>query len=141
MPRDLERIINRCLRKNPDRRFQHMVDLEVALEEMKEESESGRSAAPATIAVRRRAWLWGAIALALCIGISLTVWLLSRSGQRSEPLAPVPLTSYPGHEDSPSFSPDGNQVAFVWNGPEQNNSDIWVKLIGTEVMVQCTTTR
>src|SRR5215471_4229128 len=40
-PRDLGKIIARCLRKDPDRRFQHMDDIKVALEELKEESESG----------------------------------------------------------------------------------------------------
>jgi serine/threonine protein kinase len=41
-PRDLEKIIARCLRKDPNRRFQHMADVKVALEELKEESESGK---------------------------------------------------------------------------------------------------
>jgi serine/threonine protein kinase len=54
-PHELEKIIARCLRKNPDRRFQHMADLKVALEELKEESESGSDVAP--IAARRRSWL------------------------------------------------------------------------------------
>jgi Tol biopolymer transport system component len=31
-------------------------------------------------------------------------------------LVPVPLTSYPGREWWPSFSPDGNQVVFQWGG-------------------------
>ena len=39
LPRDLEKIITRCLRKDPERRFQHMADLKVALEELKEESD------------------------------------------------------------------------------------------------------
>ncbi len=42
----------------------------------------------------------------------------------------MPLTSYPGIERSPSFSPDGNQVAFSWNGRDQNNFDIYVQLVG-----------
>ena len=42
VPRDLERIILRCLRKDPDRRFQHMADVKVELQELKEESDSGR---------------------------------------------------------------------------------------------------
>jgi serine/threonine protein kinase len=41
LPRELERIITRCLRKNPERRFQTMADLKVALQELKEESDSG----------------------------------------------------------------------------------------------------
>src|SRR6476661_8627349 len=48
LPRELERIIARCLRKSPERRFQTMADLKVALEELKEESDSGTlSAEPA----------------------------------------------------------------------------------------------
>jgi Tol biopolymer transport system component len=50
-----------------------------------------------------------------------------------------PLTSYPGLQCCPSFSPDGNQVAFVWNGPKQDNSDVYVKVIGTEKAVRLTT--
>ncbi len=40
VPRELEKMICRCLRKDPGRRFQHMDDLKVALEELKEESDS-----------------------------------------------------------------------------------------------------
>src|SRR5690348_12492368 len=36
IPRDLEKMINRCLRKDPDRRFQHMGDVKVALQELRE---------------------------------------------------------------------------------------------------------
>ena len=42
----------------------------------------------------------------------------------------VPLTSYPGTEDMPSLSPDGNYVAFRWNGNGEDNFDIYVKLVG-----------
>ncbi len=31
-------------------------------------------------------------------------------------LTTIPLTAYQGDERQPSFSPDGNQVAFSWNG-------------------------
>lgn len=50
----------------------------------------------------------------------------------------VLLTSYVGKECCASFSPHGNQVAFVWDGPQQNNEDIYVKLIGTENAVRLT---
>ena len=43
LPRELERVITRCLRKDPDRRWQSMADVKVALRELKEESDSGRA--------------------------------------------------------------------------------------------------
>ena len=42
VPRDLEKIVNRCLRKEPERRFQHIDDVRVALLELRDESASGR---------------------------------------------------------------------------------------------------
>jgi Tol biopolymer transport system component len=51
----------------------------------------------------------------------------------------VPLTSYPGFECCPSFSPDGNQVAFAWNGDKQDNLDLYIKLIGAATPLRLTT--
>jgi len=50
LPREVERIVRRCLRKDPAHRFQHMDDLKVALEELKEESDSGELADTAAAA-------------------------------------------------------------------------------------------
>src|SRR5208283_702417 len=41
LPREVERLISRCLRKEVNQRSQHMDDVKIALEELKEESESG----------------------------------------------------------------------------------------------------
>ena len=46
-PHDLEKLISRCLQKQPDRRWQAMADLRVALGELREESESGDRASRA----------------------------------------------------------------------------------------------
>ncbi len=45
---------------------------------------------------------------------------------------PVPLTTYRGIQDAPSFSPDGNQVAFEWNSEAEDNFDIYVKVVGSD---------
>ena len=45
-PNDLQKLIHRCLRKEPARRFQHMADVKVALEELRDESESGSFLGP-----------------------------------------------------------------------------------------------
>jgi Tol biopolymer transport system component/DNA-binding winged helix-turn-helix (wHTH) protein len=54
-------------------------------------------------------------------------------------LKAVPFTSYPGYESSPSLSPDGNQVAFSWNGDKGDNYDIYVKLFGSDQPLRLTT--
>ena len=48
------------------------------------------------------------------------------------------ITSYPGHEIQPSFSPDASQVTFAWGGEPREDSDIYVKLIGVEPPRQIT---
>jgi len=60
LPRDLERIILRCLRKEPERRFQHMTDLKVELQEVKDESDS-QAAAPAGAATHRTRRRYGGL--------------------------------------------------------------------------------
>src|SRR6185503_1426225 len=47
-----------------------------------------------------------------------------------EPLKITPLTTLPGAERSPAFSPDGKQVAFAWSGEKEDNFDIYVQLVG-----------
>ena len=49
-PRDLGRIVARCLRKDPERRYQLMKEARLALEELKEESDSGRLSSVAAAA-------------------------------------------------------------------------------------------
>jgi serine/threonine protein kinase len=63
LPREVERVIQRCLRKDPRRRYQHMDDLKLALEELKEESDSGQLAPqrpavarPVAVGFPQRAW-------------------------------------------------------------------------------------
>ncbi len=55
------------------------------------------------------------------------------------PLRAVPFTSFLGQETDPSFSPDGNQIAFAWDGEKEDNWDIYVKVIGTESVLRLTT--
>ena len=65
MPQELERVVARCLRKDPARRFQHIDDVKIALEELKEESDSGRLAAVQVPArPRKRRFLRPALAAA-----------------------------------------------------------------------------
>lgn len=132
VPPELERVIGRCLRKDPARRFQGAKDLKVALEEVKEESESG-SQAQAPVRRRRRflapAWVGAAAAVLVISFLFAKFWAGAHRPARTT-FSAVPITSYPGKELYPTFSPDGTQIAFSWNGDQQGNFDIWIKAIG-----------
>jgi Tol biopolymer transport system component/DNA-binding winged helix-turn-helix (wHTH) protein len=63
---------------------------------------------------------------------AVALWLIRSTPQLPQgPSAPLPLTSYPGREMFPAFSPDGNQVAFAADKDQRDNLDIYVKLIGS----------
>ena len=87
----------------------------------------------------RLIWIAAAITIAIA-GTLVTVAL------RTPPIEPaervVPLTTYAGTQDSPSFSPDGTQVAFAWCKETEavvsdfvrrgKNCGIYIKQIGVE---------
>jgi Tol biopolymer transport system component/DNA-binding winged helix-turn-helix (wHTH) protein len=86
-------------------------------------------------------WLWPTVAImavvALWIGMK---WRPENpvESPSSVPLRSTPLTSYPGVEILPALSPDGTVVAFTWNGPNEDNFDIYIKQIGEEAPLRLT---
>lgn len=62
------------------------------------------------------------------------VSIVLRTPLAEPPETEVPLTTYPGWETSPNFSPDGTQVAFTWTGGTKSASDygIYIKQVGEE---------
>jgi Tol biopolymer transport system component/DNA-binding winged helix-turn-helix (wHTH) protein len=88
---------------------------------------------------RRLIWLAAYLALALVSGAA--GWLIIARFTAEPPASPlktIPLTSFQGAEWFPSFSPDGTQVAFTWDGEKQDNSDIYTRPVGHEAMFRLT---
>jgi len=137
VPRDLERIIQRCLRKDPGRRFHSMHDVKVELEEVREESESGTQAAQLSVPRRGRQWIFVSAAVVVVASV-LAAWFWRREAEVPPPSRPIPLTAYEGDELWPDFSPDGNQVVFAWNGGPDGKFHIYVKLVGAGNHLQLT---
>lgn len=87
--------------------------------------------------------LWSIGIATVCV-IALALYFTTINRRTSNPTAaatpdaPVPLTTYPGFQVQPSLSPDGSQVAFSWNGPNEENYDIYVKLVGPGEPVRLT---
>jgi Tol biopolymer transport system component len=116
-----------------------MADLHVSLEELREESDSGRITFTAAMErPRKRAWLWAAAA-ALVVLAMLGVWQSKRFAAPTPPQRVVPLTTYAGVQRQPFFSPDGNQVAFSWDGEKGDNFDIYVKMLRETNALRLTT--
>jgi Tol biopolymer transport system component/DNA-binding winged helix-turn-helix (wHTH) protein len=81
-----------------------------------------------------RRWVLPSILVTLGLLAGSVAWFAvsHRSPETPAPPTIVPFTTLPGAESLPSFSPDGNQIAFVWNGEKGDNEDIYVKLFDAE---------
>ena len=103
-------------------------------------------AAPAVDRVGTPHWkIWGAGAFGFVLALCLAFWFRPRGTEgENGPVRLVPLTSYSGFICRGSFSPDGNQIAFAWQGEDRNvpqfvpGIDIFIKQIGTEKPLQLT---
>ena len=149
LPRDLERVILRCLRKDPARRFQTMADLKVNLLEIEGRwTHRTRSAAIVgaiapvveTVLGGRRAWRWRSLRL-FPEGAG---WMIRG---RMSPAERQTAEAGPSRADSPhrrrrgsrgdvTWSPDGNSIAYA--SDKAGNFDIWVQQIGGGDAVQIT---
>ena len=84
----------------------------------------------------RRLSRWIGLAAAVTVLIvASAAWFYSHrpvSEANLPPMKVVRFTSYPGKERDPALSPDGEQLAFLSDGEQRNNLDIYVQLIGGE---------
>lgn len=89
----------------------------------------------------RASWPFVASGLTVAVAATAVWWFGVYKWPGITALTPVPLTTYRGQELQPSVAPDGERVAFAWNGEAQDNFDIYVKQIGTERPLRLTTDR
>jgi serine/threonine protein kinase/dipeptidyl aminopeptidase/acylaminoacyl peptidase len=145
---ELKRIIGKALEKFREMRYDTASDLCADLKRLKLNSTStsiaagekavedrDRHRAPSRAArIAGKRLIWGLAGL-LAFPLSYTLYRFLHSPvspPTEEVLTAVPFTAYPGNEFYPSFSPDGSQIAFLWNGDKQEGFGVYVKLIGIE---------
>jgi serine/threonine protein kinase/Tol biopolymer transport system component len=83
---------------------------------------------------RKRRAMIVSIALSIILAAVAFVWHRfagqDYSASFANSMRTVPFTSFPGQKSGPAFSPDGNQIAFAWDGGAEDQPGIFVKLIG-----------
>ncbi len=131
VPAELERVVMRCLRKDRHRRWQAMSDLKVALQELKEDSESGKlKAAAAPPARRKRAGIVVAVASVVLLAAAVAFWWYSRPVQApAATFATVPLTLDSGLTTAPTLPADGSLMAYASDREGSRGMDIWVQQV------------
>lgn len=121
-----DRVLSRALAKSPAARYQHAQELGADLEAL-------RRGAPPTGA-RPRRWSGSArrllppaaVAVAGACVAAVAFW---PAGSGRVPMV-VPFTSFPGNEGTPAFSPDGEMLAYSWDGPGGDNVDVYLHPVG-----------
>jgi eukaryotic-like serine/threonine-protein kinase len=148
IPFELDRVIGKLMEKDPDLRYQTAADLRADLKRLHRDISSGHTATQGTAAGAASAQKSGyrikrASAAATLAILAVAGWFYFSSPAKHSGPPPrlVPFTSSPGDKDSPVFSPDGNEVAFVWwekssKGPDV--SHLYVQLVGAGTPLRLT---
>ena len=142
IPAPLRWIIERCLKKDASSRFESTRDLYCDLCSLREhlsEILPPGSAAKASIPFLKRRWMrLAGPATAVAITAVIAYLIGSATHPESPDLTPVPVTSNGGIVQNPSFSPDGSQVVFAWDGPHQESFNLYIRLIDSNDLLRLT---
>jgi serine/threonine protein kinase len=147
IPAKLEEIINKCLEKDRDLRYQHASEIRTDLKRLTRDSASSQAPVGASTTVLSAAkvkgqvsTIWKLVVPGLAVGIVAVVLFLINS-HRSPPSRAeyIQLTNFPDSVTQPALSPDGRMVAFVHGASTfLAPGEIYVKMLPSGEPVQLT---
>ena len=142
IPRDLAKLLRRCLAKDPERRFQTCKDVRNELEELKEALSTGElQASDVAVSARpggsSRVRIFAGAAVLVVAGAVLGALFWSPPHRNVPRLTnPVRVTSAIGSEIDPTWSPEGGRIAYM--SDQSGNRDIWVSQVSGRPAVNLT---
>src|SRR6185503_3316790 len=126
----LDHVVERCLAKNPDERWQSARDVKLELDWILQGRSPARSGAPARSGLRRReaiAWTLAIVATAAAAGVLRRTFHTSPHDITRFVVAPPPgaTIGVPENKTRVAVSPDGRRLAFV--ATTAGTNQIWVR--------------
>ncbi len=128
----LQLILKKCLEKEKTNRYQSVTEILKDLRIDKQISGEKQTVKVETPKKKSRLPVFITIGITGVILVVAAYFIFFNSEKKIDNLPPmktINFTSYAGQSGYPAFSPDGNSIAFVWEGEHQDNADIYVKLI------------
>ncbi len=125
LPKDLGRIVRRCLHKDPERRYQTAKDIRNELDELRQAVDSGELQLPIMERPRRRLVTIAAVVGLVVLALGISIYAVFSTGEvANEAWVIRPLTTFQGVEWNPTWSPDGS--TFAYEKPGRESIDIYV---------------
>jgi Tol biopolymer transport system component len=126
VPLELDRIVNKALSKNRDARYRYAGEMSADLKSV--------GKLPVLRAEKKKfhgkifKLLLGVLAVAIISSAIIVGVMLTRQESREFQItSTLPLTTAPGLEQDPAWSPEGSRIAYA--SDESGNMDIWVRQI------------
>jgi serine/threonine protein kinase len=135
-PKTIEKLLRRCLNKNPKQRLQAIGDARISIEEVLADPEETRPQ-PALPSRRPRTvigWVGGFL-LGASLATVAGMWAV-RSHSAASAMHFSAVTSFAGVQAQPALSPDGRSVAFISN--KDGHYNVYVGLVRGGNVLQIT---
>lgn len=146
--KEFDWVVEKALEKDRELRYQTAGEMRADLKRIQRGPSSGRLTPVKTAVAQQPAesmsprpgsrfgWakmlsIWTGLVALLILGLFVWRYLKNPAKPPAAPIREVPLVGLQGLKADPVFSPDGNQVAFVWDGGVEGASlNLYVKLVG-----------
>src|SRR5215470_7569920 len=140
VPVKLEEILNKCLEKDRNLRYQHASEIRTDLQRLKRDTESGTKPKIAAARPQRRSrlavWMGASLLIAAPVIFAIVKWRTSAAIAPADSSQWAQLTNLTGGIFDPTLSADGRMLAFLRE--TGGSAQLYVKLLPDGEPVQLT---